>query len=87
MDAVGRLLVLRVEEVKTEEKEDVKGEVEAVLARGRFDDSSELEPRSVDKGVRPRRAEVPGGGRPQADCCDLSCRTPELLVEPEAMEF
>lgn len=70
-----------------EEKVDVKGEEEAVVAGGRFEDSCEAEPRSVDKGVRPRRAAVPGGGSPQADCCDLNCRTPELLVEPEAIEF
>lgn len=75
------------EELRTEEKVEVKGEGEVVVAAGRFDDSSEDEARSVASGVRPRRADVPGGGSPQADCCDLSCRTPELLVVPEAMEF
>lgn len=70
-----------------EEKVEVKGDEEELLAVGRFEDSSVGEPRSVDRGVRPRRAAVPGGGSPQADCCDLNCRTPELLVEAEAIEF
>ena len=80
-------MLLRLEELRMEEKVDVKGDEEAVLGPGWLEVSSEDEPRSVDKGVRPRRAEVPGGGRPQADCCDFSCRTPEVLVDPEAMEF
>ena len=84
---VARLLVPRLVELSTEEKVDVKGEVEALLEGGRFEVSSEEEPRSVDKGVRPRRADVLGGGRPQADCCDFSCRTPEVLGEADAMEF
>ena len=60
---------------------------EAALVLGRLEDSAEDDPISVDKGVRPRRAAAPGAGSPQADCCDLSCRSPELLVGAEAMEF
>ena len=47
--------------------------------------ASEL--RSVDKGVRPRPAPGAEPGRPQADCCDLSGRMPELLLVPEATEL
>ena len=68
-----------------EENEDVKGEGEELF--GRLDGSSEDEGRSVDRAVRPRRAPVPGAGKPQADCGPLTGCTTELLFELEVMDF
>ncbi len=74
----------RLEELRTDEKVEVKGEAVEV---GRPVGSSDDEPRSVAKGVRPRRAPEAGAGSPQAEGCALAGRAPELLLVPEAMEF
>lgn len=68
-----------------EEKVEVNGEGEEVVLE-RPNASIDGEPRLVDRGVRPRRALVPGAGKPQADCCPLTDCAPELLSEVEAME-
>ena len=75
-----------VEELRTEEKDEVKGEEDEVRL-GRPEDSSDEEARLVDKGVSPRRALVPGAGSPQAECCPLTGCAPELLFVPGAIEF
>ena len=69
-----------------EEKDEVNGE-EDEARFGRPEDSSDDEPRLVDRGVSPRRALVPGAGSPQADCCPLTGCAPELLFVLEAMEL
>ena len=68
-----------------EEKDDVNGEGEVLF--GRPNVSSEDEGRSVDNGVSPRRALVPGAGKPQADCWPLTDCATELLFELEAIDF
>ena len=78
------------EELRTEENDDVKGEGEAVLCtRPGPVESTEEEPRLVDRGVSPRRALVPGADSPQADCCALTDCTPapEDFDVLEAIEF
>ncbi len=79
-----RLLVFRLEELRTDENVEVKGEAVDV---GRPVGSSDDEPRSVAKGARPRRAPVAGAGRPQAEGCALAARLLEFLFVTEAMEF
>ena len=82
-----RLALNRLEELRTEEKVDVKGEAEVVLNDGLFDEPglraeySDVAGTLVDKGVSPRRV-LPGG--PQAeDCRGL---TDPALDELEAVE-
>ena len=75
-----------VEELTTDEKDEVNGE-EDVVWLGRPDGSKDEEPRLVDRGVSPRRALGPGAGSPQADCCPLAGCAPELLFVLEAIEF
>ena len=78
-----RALSLWLEELRTDEKEEVNGEGEVLF--GRADKSSEG--RLVDIGVSPRRALVPGAGKPQADCGPLTDCAPELLFVLEAIGF
>jgi hypothetical protein len=78
-----RVFSLWLEELRTDEKEEVNGEGEVLF--GRADESSEG--RLVDIGVSPRRALVPGAGKPQADCGPLTDCAPELLFKLEAIGF
>lgn len=80
------LLSFGVEELATDEKDEVNGEEDEVWL-GRPDGSRAKEPRLVERGVSPRRALGPGAGSPQADCCPLAGCAPELLFELEAIEF
>jgi len=80
------MLSFCVAELRKDEKVEVNGEGEE-LVLGRPAESIDEEPRLVDKGVSPRRALVPGAGKPQADCCPLTDCAPELLDELEAIEF
>lgn len=87
---VFRFASLVFEELRTEEKDGVNGEGEDVLCRRpEPKESIDEEPRLVDRGVRPRRALVPGAGSPQADGCPLTACAPgpELLLGLEAVEF
>ena len=85
-----RLVLSRADELRTDEKEEAKGELEVfglVEVPGlRWLVSSADELTLVDNGVRPRRpAEVPAG-RPHADCCVLAGRVFKVLG-PEVFEF
>ena len=79
-----RELLFLADAFTTEEKEDVKGDADVLDGRAAGSDG---EPKSVDKGVRPRWAPGVGAGRPQAECCGLRGRTPEGLFVPDAVEF
>ncbi len=79
-----RLFVFRLEELRTDEKVEVKG---GAVDVGRPVGSSDDEPRSVARGVRPRRAPVAGASKPQAEGCTLAGRALEFLFVLEAMEF
>lgn len=79
-----------IEELRTDEKDGVNGEGEEVLCKRPGPvESSDEEPRFVDRGVSPRRALVPGAGSPQADCCPrAACApAPKFLDVLEAIEF
>lgn len=76
--------MFRLEELRTDEKVEVKG---GAVDVGRPVDSSDDEPRSVAKGVKPRRALVAAAGSPQAEGCALAGRALEFLFVIEAMEF
>ena len=68
------------EELRIGGKLEVNGEDEDEF---RADEEGSMEElRVVDNGVRPRR----GAGSPQADCCSLTGRKPELWSSLEALE-
>lgn len=73
-----RLPPFRFEEFTTDEKVEVKGDAAMLLPAGGPECSAVDEPRSVDKGARPRRVPEMAGGKPQTDCCTLPARAPEF---------
>ena len=89
-----RLVLLRDDELRTDEKVEVNGEVMVVLTVGllerpclRPDESREGPPTLVVKGARPRRAPAVGADSPQAGCLDLADMVVGGLGALEAMEF
>ena len=85
-----RLVLSRADELRTDEKEEVKGELEVfglVDVPGlRWLVSSAGELTLVESGVSPRRpAEVPVG-KPHTDCCVLAGRVFNVLG-PEVFKF
>lgn len=82
----------RLDEVRTEEKVEAKGEVTDVeseeLSLRDGEPSAAGAPRLVESGVRPRRELEVWVGRPQADCWGLLDNlAPGALLVLEANEF